>query len=327
MSGITLDEVEAVVDRVPEGPFPLHYLVSPYTAVTVPRTIVDHVIEQLRTITCELIDQWLPACGESESAVEVAARETAVSIGQSTQHVTAIARWCLGSGAEPDLAPAVAVRVHAALTARAYGRRALALTVSRSDGGGDLPPAQQDLLAHALSWLAGHGGLAVVLIDNPLPSIDRFCTVDIIERSTEPAAGSSLGLTAVIRPISGRPCPSSGPEKAVEAALARAAWSAERQWNVLIRTGPLDPTPRVDIAWEAERVVVEIDGPEHRQLQKYQDDRVRDNRLHCAGWTVLRFTNDQVVADVASVVSTIETLIRARRANGMFGSTMNGVTG
>ena len=25
---------------------------------------------------------------------------------------------------------------------------------------------------------------------------------------------------------------------------------------MLIRTGPLDPTPRVDIAWEAERVVV-----------------------------------------------------------------------
>lgn len=329
LTGVTLDDVEGVVDDVPTGPFPLHYLISPSTSVTVPRTIVDHVVDQMRTIVHEVVREWLPVDpGEPMSigAVEAAARDAATATGQSSPIVVAIARWCVGIGAEPDLAPAVAVRTLAALIARAYRRDALVLTVSRTDDA-PLPRPQQDLWAHALSWLAGHGGLAVVLIDDPLPLIDRFRSVDVIDRRARAGAGRGTGLEAVIRPISGRPSPTSAAEKSVEAALARAPWSIHRQWNVAIPTGPLEPTPRVDIAWQAERVVVEIDGAEHRKPQKYEDDRARDNRLHCAGWTVLRFTNEQVGADVASVVSTIESLIRARRANGTYRSTMNGVTG
>lgn len=332
LTGVTLDDVERVVDQLPAGPFPLHYLISSGVTITVPQIIVDHVIDQLRTIVCELVEQWLAPTGttapmETTAPIETVAREVAVATGRSSQHITAIARWCVGIGPEPDLAPPVALRTYAALTARAYGRRALALTVSRSDDGPALPREQQDLLAHAANWLAGHGGIAVVLIDNPLPLIDRFRAVDIIDRPVRRATGPGIGLTAVIRPISGRPSPTSVAEKSVETALARASWSSNRQWNVQIHIGPLEPTPRVDIAWQAERVVVEIDGPDHRSPRKYEDDRARDNRLHCAGWTVLRFTNDQVDADVASVVSTIETLVRARRANGLFGSTMNGVNG
>ncbi len=52
----------------------------------------------------------------------------------------------------------------------------------------------------------------------------------------------------------------------------------------------------VDACWPEERVVVELDGWEfHRTRQAFQRDRDRANDLAGAGWTVLRFTHDDVV--------------------------------
>jgi very-short-patch-repair endonuclease/predicted transcriptional regulator of viral defense system len=65
-----------------------------------------------------------------------------------------------------------------------------------------------------------------------------------------------------------------------------------------------------DAYWPAHRLVVEVDGyPTHGRWVKFQSDRVRDNRLVAAGYTVLRFTWHQLkyraMYVLAEVVRTI----------------------
>jgi very-short-patch-repair endonuclease len=68
--------------------------------------------------------------------------------------------------------------------------------------------------------------------------------------------------------------------------------------------------------WVDERVVVEIDGPDHRGVLKYADDRRRDNGLVLAGFAVLRFTNDEIADDAARVLAMIERLLSSKREEG-----------
>ena len=50
------------------------------------------------------------------------------------------------------------------------------------------------------------------------------------------------------------------------------------------------------------RLIVEVDGGQH---QDSQQDRVRDRRLHEAGFRVLRFWNNQVLQEIDAVVEAI----------------------
>src|SRR5256885_16649158 len=75
----------------------------------------------------------------------------------------------------------------------------------------------------------------------------------------------------------------------------------------------LFPYPTLFRSWPAEGLVVEVDGPDHRERLKFADDRRRDVQLHLRGHVVLRFTNEQVLADVETVVRKIEQLLSQRR--------------
>jgi hypothetical protein len=63
---------------------------------------------------------------------------------------------------------------------------------------------------------------------------------------------------------------------------------------------------RVDFAWPDARLVVEVDGYRwHSSPAALKRDHRRQNRLELAGWTVLRFTADDVRDEPASVVAEI----------------------
>jgi very-short-patch-repair endonuclease len=78
---------------------------------------------------------------------------------------------------------------------------------------------------------------------------------------------------------------------------------AEEELLALIRAAKL-PSPRlnaqacgyeVDVLWPPERVVVEVDGYAfHRSARSFAGDRRRDADLAAAGYTVLRFTWDDL---------------------------------
>lgn len=94
---------------------------------------------------------------------------------------------------------------------------------------------------------------------------------------------------------------------------------AERRLLMLVRQAAL-PRPRtnvrlagyeVDAIWEAQRLVVEVDGYRyHRTRAKFERDRRKDARLLIAGYRVLRITwrrltkePDQVIATLAAALA------------------------
>jgi very-short-patch-repair endonuclease len=67
---------------------------------------------------------------------------------------------------------------------------------------------------------------------------------------------------------------------------------------------------RVDAALPGQRLAIEVDGFEHHSSpEQFQRDRTRQNRLVALGWTVLRFTWDDVVRRPAMVAATIREAI------------------
>ena len=72
---------------------------------------------------------------------------------------------------------------------------------------------------------------------------------------------------------------------------------------------------RIDIALEAEKIAIEIDGWQYHGKFKsaHESDRERQNHLAVAGWLVLRFTAGQIFKDLQGVSATIEKAVEQRR--------------
>ncbi|BBH67315.1 hypothetical protein ACTI_40000 [Actinoplanes sp. OR16] len=69
---------------------------------------------------------------------------------------------------------------------------------------------------------------------------------------------------------------------------------------------------RVDLAWEAARVAAEYEGDHHRERARYQRDVARINALHRAGWSVLRFTADDILRNPRRTVAMLATELSRR---------------
>jgi very-short-patch-repair endonuclease len=68
---------------------------------------------------------------------------------------------------------------------------------------------------------------------------------------------------------------------------------------------------RVDGAYPDRKLAIEVDGFEHHSSpEAFQRDRTRQNRLVALGWTVLRFTWDDVVKRPAMVAKTIREAVQ-----------------
>jgi predicted transcriptional regulator of viral defense system len=82
--------------------------------------------------------------------------------------------------------------------------------------------------------------------------------------------------------------------------------------NALIDPYDSDPTAiRVDFVWRDQRVIVETDGHEtHRTRRAFEEDRLRDQRLIVAGWTVIRITWRQLNQRPKEVTARIAQLLR-----------------
>lgn len=69
---------------------------------------------------------------------------------------------------------------------------------------------------------------------------------------------------------------------------------------------------RVDFAFPGVRLAIEVDGYEsHSSLAAFRHDRVRQNELVAAGWTVLRFTWQDLTQQPEKVVSAIQRVLGA----------------
>jgi very-short-patch-repair endonuclease len=67
-----------------------------------------------------------------------------------------------------------------------------------------------------------------------------------------------------------------------------------------------------DFVCHAARIVVELDGEPHDFIARQKSDQTRDAWFRSQGYTVLRFTNDQVLTNLAGVVESIRNAASSR---------------
>ena len=82
-----------------------------------------------------------------------------------------------------------------------------------------------------------------------------------------------------------------------------------RQLGVLIRKQYIIDAYIVDFVCLSKQLIIEVDGKYHYTDEQQELDNLRDQRLQELGYTILRFTNEEVIAQPEIVVEQIKKLI------------------
>ena len=201
------------------------------------------------------------------------------------------------------------VRQARKLILRAHGHERLIVMVELT---GRWSSAQIEVAEANAFWLAGPGELGVWLFGTPTADMTRAPRSSMHDRMPASTSAATPRLP-YLTPLRGRPNAFSRAEQRLEALLARCPWATGRAWNQTWSSGVLANSIRVDLVWSREKCVVELDGPDHLNTDKYAADRVRDRALQREGFLVLRYTNDEVLGDVARVLDELERFLQERR--------------
>ncbi|MGW2160254.1 DUF559 domain-containing protein [Nonomuraea sp. NPDC001699] len=328
------DAVALALDPLPDdAPAVVTYFAAEERSVA---DLAASVLRELDKAAIALFPAWLPGAegiegpsGMNVAAVQALARGRASVTGHFGPFLAELARRAL-TGGPSGLAPEVRAAGLVRVLADSFGRARLAILVRVPDG---LGTAAREVLVAGCEWLAHRGRAGVWLAGAPLDD-DRVRTVPVPLPAAFDGAGETVPVPATFDgggnavpvpatadqapavaypPVAGRPHPGSASERALEAALSSRAWAGGRAWNQTYRPGPLAVPIRVDLLWERERCVVEIDGPDHRAPAKFAADRQRDVLLQLDGYAVLRFSDGQVLTDMDTVVRQIGQFLRNRR--------------
>ncbi|MCJ2139585.1 endonuclease domain-containing protein [Methylobacterium sp. E-066] len=164
----------------------------------------------------------------------------------------------------------------------------------------------------ALEWCTQHGAAVVATL--AVPPIETAPYDRVLYGAYELAHPESTAAERFIAPVGAHPA--SAIERRVADALAQDADLRDLfVCNAPVPVGAWGARPRVDLLCRKHRVVVELDGPEHRAEPKFGNDRHRDYELLTAGYLVLRLTNDQVAADLPLAIEKIRAVVRLRRGS------------
>jgi very-short-patch-repair endonuclease len=311
----------------PASPVVVQFRPAPGGAV---RDQIAALLDGMDRAAVALFPRWLPEAAHLDPSAELGgpavralAARTAARSSTFGPFLADLAERCLRDLAyRPSRFPAeVRASGLARVIADAYGRESSAVLIAVPD---DLSPTDERALVAAAEWVADHGRLGVWFAGAPLGTVDRVRTVAITlpecvtDLVTDPDVANDPDEPEPERPsfryppLSGVPRSDSAAEMALERSLARHEWAHGRRWNHTFEYHLLRKAYRLDLYWPDERVVVEVDGPDHREKYKFADDRRRDVQLQLLGHDVLRFTNEEVLADVGAVVDKIAQLLRQR---------------
>ena len=125
-----------------------------------------------------------------------------------------------------------------------------------------------------------------------------------------------------------------------ETTSTRFRWAASDRYNLLkdfAKQNRKNATPAEDILWENIRnkvlgfefrrqhiiadfiadfvcldkmLVIEVDGGYHSEREQIEDDELRTERLNGLGFKVIRFTNEEVLFNIESVLQDIQNTLR-----------------
>ncbi|MFB9252159.1 endonuclease domain-containing protein [Sphaerisporangium melleum] len=317
-----------MLDPLPEtGPVLVTYSVAEGDSVS---ELVESILGELETLAIGLFPGWLPG-GERLSGPGgggvAAARALAIRAASSSRHFGPFLadladrairhRGPLAPGRPAPKGRSFPAEARAAGLARViastFDRESVALVIHVPEK----PTSHGErVLVAGFEWLAHRSGMGIWLVGPELRNVDtHYLEIPAaVRRLADEMAPPSRRAAVGVPPVAGRPHPGSEVEQAMEAALTECDWAHGRTWNRTYRSrDPLFVMIRTDLMWAREKCVVEIDGPEHETFAQMERDRTRDRHLERDGFTVLRFTNQQVRGDLQGVLRHIHDFLRARR--------------
>jgi very-short-patch-repair endonuclease len=186
-------------------------------------------------------------------------------------------------------------------------------------------------VVRAFEWLAANANVAIAILCRELPPreppFDRLMygaqsvrpeillPTQVENAASEVADEESFdvpSVTLLLPPVHGRPHPQSAIEQRLSKMIeADAELMSKFVFNARVEDASLK-SPKVDLLWAEGRLVIELDGDEHRGRRAYRDDRHRDYELLCAGYAVVRIPNDEIVEDFARALEKIRSIVRLR---------------
>lgn len=297
---------------------------------------VSLLLDELDRAAISLFPSWLPSAEQLDgarglgiAAVRALATQAAARSAQFGPFLADLAEKAVSvrngqtRGSTARFPAEVRASGLARVLADAYGRDAAALLVEIPAGLGE---HDELTLTAAAEWFARHANLSVWLAGEPLRAADSVSMVSIVlprvvtalvDITTVEVRGHEDSAVDVLSyaPLSGVPAWNSDAEQALERALRPHEWARGRRWNHTYEWSALGKPYRLDLVWEEEGVIVEVDGDEHRGPLQFADDRRRDTQLQLLGHNVLRFTNEQVLFDTQAAASIIKQILCRRRAD------------
>ena len=177
-----------------------------------------------------------------------------------------------------------------------------------------------DAFVAAVEWLARNADVAVLVLAETMPASPAYERIlygarEVAHASALPRTGpesprADPPLVIALPETEGRPHPQSDVELRLYTLIqADADLRPLFAFNRFVADLPLLQA-KPDLIWADGRLVVEIDGPEHRGAAKYRADRHRDFELVRAGYRVLRMTNEDILTDAALALEKIRDLVR-----------------
>lgn len=140
------------------------------------------------------------------------------------------------------------------------------------------------------------GSARVLQIESKQPKPQRSSPLE--PRSTPPANVS-------VSPSIGKPHPRSEVERVLfERICTDQQLSPLFSYNIHVPTR-YGSSPRVDLLCSQHKLVIEIDGDEHRGIFTWTNDRKRDVELLLSGYRVMRFASSTLVENTEQVLSRI----------------------
>ncbi len=156
-----------------------------------------------------------------------------------------------------------------------------------------------------------------------LPPVEKVVVADAVRHTGLMTAEDLAGELVVHQGLRGV----RGAREALDRSDARAESPPETRLRVALVAAGLHPVPqhevflggrlvaRVDLAFPAARVAVEYDGRAvHERADVFVRDRQRHNELVAAGWTVLRFTAEDLRWGAVRAVQVVHGALLARAA-------------
>lgn len=204
----------------------------------------------------------------------------------------------------------------------------LAISIAVKDT--NVPAASLRALAQGTEWLATTTRARVVLVLPKAlygaPELDHvtysaclfsapgdaasefLAPKQTIEKPLARSQGAKRLLSepnVTVSPVLGKPHPRSEAEKELyERICADAELCQLFAFNQRVETR-FESTPTVDLISFQHKLVIEIDGDDHRQLWKWAADRKRDVELFLSGYRVMRFTTWSLLENMDLVLSRI----------------------